>query len=90
MIPRESIKQETSVPITMRDGIKLFADIYRPDTNARYPAILTRTGNREMVGAREDSYMDSQRIAQAGYVVIIQDTRGSGGSEGELDLRLPT
>lgn len=31
------------VPITMRDGITLYADVYRPDTTEKVPAILVYT-----------------------------------------------
>jgi putative CocE/NonD family hydrolase len=34
-----SIVVETDVPIPMRDGARLFADIYRPSHSARYPVL---------------------------------------------------
>jgi predicted acyl esterase len=38
-----SIVVETNVPIPMRDGARLFADIYRPSPSGRYPVLLQRT-----------------------------------------------
>ena len=42
MLPQESIKLDINVPSRMRDGVTLYADVYRPDNDGRYPAILTR------------------------------------------------
>lgn len=39
---RNIIKVEKDVPATMRDGTKLYADIYRPDAAGRFPVILLR------------------------------------------------
>ncbi len=38
------IKIETDVPIPMRDGLKLAANIYRPGKPGRYPVIMAFTG----------------------------------------------
>ena len=35
--PKYNIKVEKDVPITMPDGVRLFADIYRPDAEGRFP-----------------------------------------------------
>ena len=37
----ENIIQERDVMIQMRDGIRLCADIYRPDTDERFPVLLS-------------------------------------------------
>ncbi|MFC1534712.1 CocE/NonD family hydrolase [Thermodesulfobacteriota bacterium] len=86
MLQQESIKVEFNVPSKMRDGTILYADIYRPDTKDKYPAILTRLPygkNRQIVGG----YMDPQRMVRAGYVVVVQDIRGTGVSEGVFFAR---
>ncbi|EHD1152216.1 hypothetical protein JR555_002382, partial [Listeria monocytogenes] len=33
---------ETDVPAEMRDGVTLYADIYRPADAGEYPVLLTR------------------------------------------------
>ena len=67
----------------MRDGTILYADIYRPDSTDKCPAILTRTPyNKSVMFLRKGSYLDPQRFARAGYAVVIQDCRGTGTSEG--------
>jgi predicted acyl esterase len=38
------IKTEKDVPIPMRDGLKLAANIYRPEKPGRYPVIMAFTG----------------------------------------------
>jgi predicted acyl esterase len=37
------ISVETNLPIAMRDGARLFADVYRPPAPGRYPVLLQRT-----------------------------------------------
>ena len=34
---------EADVEATMRDGVVLRADVYRPDTDGKFPVILERT-----------------------------------------------
>jgi putative CocE/NonD family hydrolase len=84
MLPQKNIKLEFNVPIKMRDGTILYADIYRPDTKGQFPAILTRTPyDKEMsFTMMGEGYMNPRRIAKAGYAVVIQDCRGTGVSEG--------
>ena len=38
----ENIKTEVNVPISMRDGTVLRADIFRPDSAGPFPALLVR------------------------------------------------
>ena len=37
------IRIERHQPVKMRDGVILYADIYRPVKDGKYPVILTRT-----------------------------------------------
>ena len=37
------VKIERHQPVKMRDGVILYADIYRPAKEGKYPVILTRT-----------------------------------------------
>jgi putative CocE/NonD family hydrolase len=68
---------EHDVKVTMRDGVVLHADIYRPQTDGKFPVLLQRTPyDRRNFGF-------GLRGAQRGYVVIIQDVRGRYASEGE-------
>lgn len=37
------IKVLYNIPVTTRDGVTLYADVYRPDNDTPYPAIVNRT-----------------------------------------------
>jgi uncharacterized protein len=73
------ITVQKNVEARMRDGVILRADVYRPDTQERLPALLERTPYSKNPG-REDSRF--HRLAAHGYVVIVQDTRGRYMSDG--------
>ncbi|MBV9624485.1 MAG: CocE/NonD family hydrolase [Acidobacteria bacterium] len=68
------------VAMKTRDGVTLYADIYRPESSQKFPVILMRTPYDKSVGwATAPAY----KIAARGYVFIIQDVRGRYTSEGE-------
>jgi len=78
--PEYRIKVEKNVPAKMRDGVTLYADVYRPDAAGRFPVILLRLPyGKEMAG----DFGDHEFFPARGYVVIIQDGRGRFASEGE-------
>jgi len=77
-----SARIDENAPITMRDGITLRADIYRPDDHARYPAILIRSPYNKAL-TRNSDFLNIITAAFAGYAVVIQDIRGRFASEGE-------
>lgn len=75
---------ESNVWVTVRDGVKLATDIYRPakngiSVNDRFPVILQRTpyDKRSKSDATIGKY-----FASRGYAVVVQDTRGRFQSEG--------
>ena len=74
---------EKDVPAKMRDGITLYADVYRPDAPGRYPVILMRLPY-DKTAAETITYAHPSWYASHGYVVVVQDTRGRGMSEGEF------
>src|SRR5262245_55399220 len=41
--PRNDIHMQNRVPVRMRDGVTLYADVYRPLKEGRYPVIVSRT-----------------------------------------------
>lgn len=73
---------EHNVPATMRDGIVLRADIYRPMDEKKYPVLLQRTPYSKSFLPWATLILNPIRAARAGYVVIIQDVRGRWESEG--------
>ena len=79
-----SLKTETNVPIPMRDGALLYADIYRPDSPDRVPVLLQRVPYNKSMPAYRSVALDSTRAASHGFAVVIQDTRGRYTSDGEF------
>jgi uncharacterized protein len=68
------------VPMKTRDGVTLFADIYRPNSAGKFPVILMRTPyDKSATWAVGPVF----KMVPRGYVVIIQDVRGRYTSEGE-------
>ena len=78
-----SLKIESDVAVTMRDGVTLYADIYRPEGDGSFPTILQRTPY-DKTNALSATMLDPIRSAKAGFAVVIQDTRGRFASEGEF------
>ncbi|WP_020620520.1 CocE/NonD family hydrolase [Paenibacillus daejeonensis] len=73
---------ERGVPCTMRDGITLYADVYRPEGEDKLPVLLMR----QLYGRAIASTVTSAHplwYARQGYMVVVQDVRGRGESEGE-------
>src|SRR5262245_9310368 len=82
---QNGVISEKDVPITMRDGIVLYANVDRPDRPGRYPVLLTQTpynkdGVVNLAGASSNKY-----FVQRGYVLVTVDVRGTGSSQGVWD-----
>jgi putative CocE/NonD family hydrolase len=58
------------------------ADVYRPDVSERLPVLVHRTPYDKSVSAFTNVPVDVLRVVRAGYVVVVQDTRGRGVSGG--------
>ncbi|PYV14914.1 MAG: X-Pro dipeptidyl-peptidase [Acidobacteria bacterium] len=71
------VEIERGVGVKMRDGVMLRADIYRPNSDGRFPVLLQRTPYNKAVC---DFCL---RAAARGFVAIIQDVRGRYTSEGD-------
>lgn len=70
---------EKNVEARMRDGVVLRADVYRPGGAGRRPALLQRTPYSKNPGTADSQF---HRLARAGFVVVVQDTRGRYMSDG--------
>ncbi|MBN2238231.1 MAG: CocE/NonD family hydrolase [Dehalococcoidales bacterium] len=83
-----SLRIEKDVSIEMRDGILLAGEVYRPDDNGKYPAVLMRTpyGGDILSGS---GYFKAVQAVQSGYAVVVAYVRGRFGSQGEYDLSSP-
>lgn len=78
------IIKETASMLT-RDGVRLDADIYRPEKSGKFPVLLMRQPYSKAI-ASTVVYAHPTWYAQQGYIVIIQDVRGRGTSEGVFQL----
>jgi putative CocE/NonD family hydrolase len=67
-----------SVPVPMRDGVRLFANVFLPTESSRLPAILVRTP----YGKGVDITPNYQAFVEHGYAIVVQDVRGRYESEG--------
>lgn len=77
------MRQLRDVPIPMRDGTMLHADVYLPDREGSYPVLLERTPyNKE---TSSEIALDTPRVyTEHGYAVVIQDVRGRFKSPGDF------
>jgi len=74
---------ERKVPCTMRDGVTLYADVYRPRQAGSYPVLLLRQPYGRSI-ASTVSHAHPVWYVHHGYIVVVQDVRGRGDSEGEF------
>ncbi len=78
-----AVSKQENVPATMRDGVVLQADVYRPRTADPVPVILMRTqygkGSPQVQPYR---YQTPEWFASHCYLVVVQDIRGQGASGG--------
>ena len=81
MADSQSLNVETNVAVPMRDGKKLYVDIYRPDGPGPFPVILERTPY-DKTTPMTMLMLDPLQAAKNGYAMVIQDTRGRFTSEG--------
>ncbi|MGB3296602.1 MAG: CocE/NonD family hydrolase [Phormidesmis sp.] len=68
-----------------RDGIRLDADVYMPVGKGAFPVLLMRQPYGRAI-ASTVVYAHPRWYAAHGYIVVIQDVRGRGTSEGVFDL----
>ncbi|OYD67290.1 CocE/NonD family hydrolase [Rhodococcus sp. OK302] len=77
------VSKETDVPATMRDGVVLRSDVYRPQTTDPVPVILMRTQyGKSSAQIAPERYQSPEWFASHCYLVVIQDVRGQGASSG--------
>ncbi|HEY9738667.1 MAG TPA: CocE/NonD family hydrolase, partial [Trichocoleus sp.] len=68
-----------------RDGVRLDADVYYPEDEGRFPVLLMRQPYGRAI-ASTVVYAHPTWYGSQGYIVVIQDVRGRGSSEGEFRL----
>jgi hypothetical protein len=83
-----SVVKTSNVPVTMSDGVVLYADVVQPADSSgkalpgRYPVLLTQTPYNKNAPSLN---MEDDYLVEHGYVQVIADARGTGASEGTWD-----
>lgn len=79
-LPDHDVHTLIDVKVSMRDGVKLSANIFLPDKPGRWPVILERT---PYGGKAVDWYINrALYYAKRGYAYVLQDVRGRYDSDG--------
>ncbi len=74
---------ERDLPVTMADGVTLYADVYRPAAQGPHPVVLI-SHPYDKAGAQSNfvGYLHPSQYARHGYIAVSQDCRGRYSSEG--------
>jgi uncharacterized protein len=85
--PAYSITRDDDVPVPMRDGVNLLADVHRPTEPGRYPVLVAASPYPRQIqdlgapaGFIEAGASDF--FVPRGYVHVIANNRGTSGSGG--------
>src|SRR4051794_30235996 len=85
--PTHSVQVERDVLITMRDGVRVAVDVYRPTSAGRFPALYAVSPyGKDFVQLppgpvfrfRETGLIDW--LVRRGYAYVLMDARGTGRS----------
>src|SRR6476646_2691032 len=79
------VRPKETASMFTRDRVRLDADVYRPDAEGEFPVLLMRQPYGRAI-ASTVVYAHPTWYAAHGYIVVIQDVRGRGMSEGKFDL----
>jgi len=86
------VKLQENVYVTMRDGIKIAVDIYRPETEGRYTGLLSMSPYMKEIQQHPPQWSHSIEaggtgfFVPKGYVHVIAQSRGSGRSQGKWNF----
>lgn len=77
------LRAAETASMRLRDGTRLDAALWRPEAPGRFPVLLMRQPYGRGI-ASTVVYAHPAWYAAQGYLVVIQDVRGSGTSEGHF------
>ena len=87
--PEHTVRHDVNMAVPMRDGISLVADVHRPDARGRFPALVAASPYPRQIqdlgapmGFIEAG--NTEFWVSRGYVHVIANVRGTGGSGGEF------
>ena len=73
---------QRNIPVPMRDGVILRADVLRKSEKGKFPVLVYRTPYGK--GSAQREYATFQHAVERGYAVVVQDVRGRFQSDGEF------
>ncbi|MGG3815687.1 CocE/NonD family hydrolase, partial [Methylorubrum rhodesianum] len=79
------VAEPETATLTLPDGIELVADLWRPAGPGRHPVLLMRQPYGRAI-ASTLTLAHPAWYAARGYLVVVQDVRGRGGSGGDFRL----
>ncbi len=89
--PTHGVRHDVNVTVPVRDGISLLADVHRPNTGGRFPALIAASPYPRQIqdlgapmGFIEAG--NTEFWVSRGYVHVIANVRGTGGSGGTFGL----
>src|SRR5260370_41925031 len=79
---KNQVNVERNIVIPPRDAATLAADLYRPDADGAFPALLSfyPYHKDDLIGAANE--FPRRYFAERGYAVLLIDFRGLGSSDG--------
>ena len=77
----DEVEKQTGVALQLKDGTRLISDIYTQAGSPPAPALLMRQPYGRSI-ASTVVYAQPEFFAREGFVVVIQDVRGRGDSDG--------
>ncbi len=80
-----SVRMPLTASMRAGDGCRLDATVWRPEGDERYPVLLMRQPYGRAI-ASTVVFAHPAWYSAHGYVVVVQDVRGTGTSEGEFLL----
>jgi putative CocE/NonD family hydrolase len=81
--PLPPVRPPLTMAMRTRDGVRLDADVYRPEGPGPYPVLMLRQAYGRAI-ASTLCYAHPSWYAAHGYIVVVQDVRGRGTSEGRF------
>jgi predicted acyl esterase len=90
--PPAGVTFSANVPVTMRDGVQLVVDVYRPAPDGRFPALLSLSPYMKDIQQNPPQWSHAIESGATtfyvgnGYVHVIAQGRGAGRSQGRWGL----
>jgi uncharacterized protein len=78
------MRVERDLPVRMRDGTTLRADVYRPSSGGPVPVLVNRTPYDRSSPLIQLAAIDPERAVEKGFALLCQDVRGRYGSDGDF------